>query len=505
MKEIKENYIDVLIMITLLLGATLLGWFFQKKLLHNTNIAVVYILSVLLIARCTKGYFFGIISSVLSILLFNWFFTEPYFTLKVNDITYIITFIIMATTSIIMSTVTSKVKYTAQIAKIREKENDALYQMTNHLTYAKNENEIASVIVDAVSTALICNAACIIYDENGLPETTFLQQIDVNKQIRLKLNNFDNFKQIIESSNNKCEMIDGYYNFLIRGTNSILAVVRVPEQTYSNLDENKKRILFSIIESSSLALERFRSLKTQAKIQEEAIQERYRGNLLRSISHDIRTPLSGIMGVSEMIAGISDKNDPRYEMANQIYKETNWLYALVENILNLTKLQDGKLVIEKQIEAVEEVVGAALVTISKRMPEREIKVIMPDELIMIPMDAKLINQVLVNLIDNAIKHTRDCDEISLEVIKVEEEQVVKFIISDCGSGIKDKDIPHIFQMFYTTRGKMSDAKRGLGLGLAICQTIIEAHGGKISAENRTDVKGAKFIFTLPLGGETNAT
>lgn len=280
----------------------------------------------------------------------------------------------------------------------------------------------------------------------------------------------------------------------------MLAVLSIPKGIATEMSQSQTRMLHSIIEISALALERLRSLREQARSREETMQERYRGNLLRAISHDIRTPLSGIMGTSEMLMDATQRDDPRYGLARDIYRDAEWLHGLVENILNLTKLQDGKLVLDKQPEALEEVIGAALTVMEKRLPGRSIDVNMPDEVVMVPMDAKLISQVLINLLDNAAKHTPADAEIAISVST--DRETVRVTVSDRGSGIAEHDLPHIFQMFYTARNTCADARRGVGLGLSICQSVIEAHGGSIRAENRVG-GGAAFTFVLPLGGENS--
>ncbi|MBQ3078725.1 MAG: ATP-binding protein [Clostridia bacterium] len=278
----------------------------------------------------------------------------------------------------------------------------------------------------------------------------------------------------------------------------ILAVLRIPQNIGAAMTEAQTRMLHSVIESAALALERLRSLQQQVRSREETTRERYRGNLLRAISHDIRTPLSGIMGTSEMLMASTDRDDPRYAQARDINQDAQWLHNMVENILNLTKLQDGKLVLHKQPEAVEEVVGAALTMMEKRLPGRNIDVEMPDNVVMVPMDARLISQVLINLLDNADKHTAQDRQISVSVCT--DEKNVCITVADRGKGIPERDLPHIFQMFYTAHTQIPDSRRGVGLGLAICQSIVEAHGGNIRAENRKD-GGAAFTFTLPTEGE----
>ena len=488
----------------LLAAATLTGWFFRTWGLHETNVVVVYILTVLLISRFTKGYCFGICASILSLLLFNWFFTEPYFTLKVNDPTYLITFIIMLLTSVITSALTTKVKQAADNAKRKEEESSILYQMTNHLTDAENVKTIAGITVKTISEIFSCQAACICFDEDGIPEKSFIQQKSDGSQIRRNLESADEIKQRMEQLHTPCDIGSEFYDYPIYGRSRILAVLRIPSECAETMNERQIQLLHSVIESCALAMERFQSLQEQSKIKAETEQERYRANLLRAISHDIRTPLSGIMGTSEMLMDMTEKNDQRYELAEEIHSDADWLYSLVENILNLTKLQDGHVSLNTQPEALEEVIGAALMAMEKWRPGREISVAMPDTVIMVPMEPRLISQVLINLLDNAAKHTPKGKEILIAAEKDEEAGQVIVRVADRGSGIEESDLPNIFKMFYTTHNKSPDSKkRGVGLGLAICESIINAHGGKISARNR-EGGGAEFIFTLPLGGDENA-
>lgn len=486
-----------ILMLTL---STLLGVLFRRWNFHETNVVIVYIFSVLIISRITKGYVFGLVSSVVSFLLFNWFFTEPYFTFKVNDMTYLITFFIMTSTSIVTSTLTTKVKKAATDAKEKESESNALYQMTNHLTDAENADDIAKIIVKTTSNILNCNTGFICFNENGEPEKTFLQSKDDGSIIRRELSKAEELKKRVETLHGAVDITQNEHQYPVYGKSVILAVLTIPNKTGENLTESQTRIIHSIIESASLALEKLRSLQAQVKSSEETAQERYRSNLLRAISHDIRTPLSGIMGTSEVLMGKTDKDDPRYALAEDIYKDAEWLHGLVENILNLTKLQDGKLILDKQPEALEEVIGASLMVMEKRLPGRNIEVEMPETFIMVPMDAKLISQVLINLLDNASKHTKKENEIKISV-GVSDQNVIVSVL-DRGSGISKEDLPHVFQTFYTSNRKNPDSKRGVGLGLAICQSIIEAHGGTISAKNR-DGGGACFTFTLPLEAQKN--
>ena len=343
-----------------------------------------------------------------------------------------------------------------------------------------------------------CRAACLCFDEDGMPEPFFVQQKNDAELLRRDTGDRDALRRRIEALRAPFDRGDEFCDFPIRGSGAILGVVRIPAGTADAMEEPQAKLLHAMIESTALAMDRFRSMQERIRSREEAAQERYRGNLLRAISHDLRTPLSGIMGTSEMLMSMTDKDDERYALAAGIYKDADWLHALVENILNLTRLQDGRLTIHKEPEAVEEVIGAAVLAVEKRAPGYEIAVRIPEETLFVPMDSRLITQVLVNLLDNAVRHTEAGKEIVVTACAQPQSRQAVFSVRDGGAGIAPADLPHVFQMFYTTRGRQADAQRGVGLGLAICESIVKAHGGAIQARNREDAAGAEIQFTLPL-------
>ena len=499
-KEVFQGLLCAAILVCL---ATGIGWVFRLLQFPETNIVVVYILSVILTARFTDGYIWGILATVLSTCAFNIFFTQPYYTMSVDDPTYLITFAIMAITSIITSALTSKAKEMTAEAIRNGQESGALYYLTSHLADAESADQIAGITVETVSHIMDCKAACLCFDEQGKPERTFIQQKTQAEQVRRSVSNPDELQHRMENLRTDYDAGEEFYDWPIYGSESALGVLRIPKERAEVLTDQQKKLLHSMIESTAMAMDRLRVMKERIRSREEANQERYRGNLLRAISHDLRTPLAGIMGTSEMIMDMTDKSDARYTLADGIYKDADWLHALVENILSLTRLQDGHLTLHKEQEPVEEVIGAAVAAMEKRAPEREIAVHIPDEILMVPMDARLIGQVLTNLLDNAVKHTQPGEEISVTVSKDSEQKTAVFTVADRGTGISAQDLPNIFQMFYTTKGKGPDAKRGIGLGLAICESIVTAHGGTINARNQGSGKGAVFTFTLPLEENTD--
>lgn len=489
---------QALITFLFLAGATCVGYLFRRWGVPETNIVVVYILSVLLTARFTEGYGWGVGASIAATVAFDFFFTEPYHALRVDDPSYLVTFAVMALTAMTTGALTSSGKQSAVDARDREAITGALFRLTNHLTDAADIESIVSIAVQTVSDAFSCQAACLPFDAKGMPERSFLQQRSKREQIHRSLENREEVGRRITELHTAFAVGDEFYDWPIYGHDAVLAIMRIPIGTAKTLSGPQLRLLHSIIESTALALDRCRSAQERTRSREEAEQEHYRGNLLRAISHDLRTPLSGIMGTSEMLMDMTEPNDERHSLAEAIYRDADWLHSLVENILNLTRLQDGRLTLNKQPEPVEEVVGGAVIVAERREPGREIAVTVPDSVLMVPMDARLIEQVLVNLLDNARKHTPLDKEISVTVEADEKGENAVFTVADHGSGISPTDLPHIFQMFYTSHAKGADSKRGIGLGLTICESIVKAHGGTITGGNREDDSGAVFTFTLPL-------
>jgi two-component system sensor histidine kinase KdpD len=492
------------VLITLFLAAaSFIGYVFQRLGFSETNIVIVYIFFVLLSARLTYGYLYGIIASVASTFAYNYFFTEPYFTFQVDDPNYIITFIIMTITAVITSALTSRVKQNAIEAEEKELETRALYQLTNHLTDAKDLHDIAGIVARSISGLISYRIGFLCFDENGIPEKSFVQQVTQDKQIYREVDDGMQIKYRIEELRTAYHVGEEFHDWPVYGRETILGILRIPNEVSDHLRESQIKLLHAMIESTALAMDRFRESQERLKSKEEIIHERYRANLLRAISHDLRTPLAGIMGTAEMLMDMTSENREEFELVTAIYEDADWLRSLVENILNLTKIQEGKLMLHKQYEALEEIIGSAISHFSRRLAEFEISIDLPEKVILVPIDAKLIMQVLINLLDNAMKHSKNSNEISIYVKEIQKGKTVEISVIDNGEGIATEDLPNIFQMFYTSNFRIADVKHGIGLGLSICEAIIHAHGGTIRAENREESNGAVFSFTLPMEEKSN--
>lgn len=283
----------------------------------------------------------------------------------------------------------------------------------------------------------------------------------------------------------------------IKGIKKIHGSIGVSSEV-KNIDTDDEIFIETVLAQISIALDREELAESREKDKLEMESERLRSNLLRAISHDLRTPLAGISGAVSTI--IKNKNeiseDITDELLNGIYDDSQWLIRLVENLLNMTKIDEGKLKVGKELELVEEVLSESLAHIKRRLNNAEVDIDMPEELLFVPMDAKLIEQVFINLVDNSLKYATSSCKICIKVYR--DDKNAWFEFSDNGPGITDDLIQHIFDRFYTGKRKSKDSRKGVGLGLSICKSIVNAHGGEIKVRNSKELGGAEFIFNLPL-------
>ena len=244
-------------------------------------------------------------------------------------------------------------------------------------------------------------------------------------------------------------------------------------------------------------------LKQQSRAQVEAEREKARSNLLRAMSHDLRTPLTSILGASSAIAENDDviSKDERIRLLREIGEEAQWLIRMVENLLAITRIDgmESQARIAKVPEAAEEIVSEAVFKLKKRFPEEKVSVKVPGELLMVPMDAMLIEQVIINLLENSVLHAPEATLLELKVSQKGGNAV--FEVSDNGKGIDKELLPRLFDgRTKQSGGENGDERRSMGIGLSVCSTIIAAHGGTLTAGNAPE-GGAVFCFTLPMEGE----
>lgn len=468
----------------------------------DADLIMVLIIGVIIVYITTKGYMIGIISSVAGMLFFNYFFTEPKYSFQFYDKSYIATFPMMLVVSLVIGTLTNKIQREAENSSIREKQTQILYRVSKKLLSARETTDVVTIGIKYISRLINRTVVCYIINEDKL-STPFIYKLNKEDKESVLLSKneeavaywtFINDKES-GSGTNTFYGAKGFYR-PIKGQNKILGVIGV-SCSEGFLEPEQKFIFETVTSQIAISMEREILSKKQELSKIEIERERLRSNLLRSISHDLRSPLAGIKGAASTLIenGENIPEDTKKNLVLGIYDDTEWLIRLVENLLSMTRFDEGRMEVKKDMELVEEVVTEAVQRSGKYYKNHRIKVILPENIIIAPMDGNLIEQVIINLIDNAAKFS---PKDSLIIVKIyEKDNNVYFEIIDNGMGISEEILPNIFDRFFTNGSNVSDSRRGVGLGLAICKSIVEAHKGTIQAFNRKEA-GAIFKFNVPM-------
>ncbi|MDF2685133.1 MAG: histidine kinase [Clostridia bacterium] len=515
------SWIDTLKTLSVLTLMTFMSLELRKLGIGGQNVIIMYILSVLIISRITTGYAFGVIASVLSVLIFNYLFMEPYFNFNLVLPGYPLTLFIMLLVALITSTLMIRIKNQAEIAVYREHKTNVLYELNKKLLKTRGLENIIKLTNEYVSKHF--GRSIIFYYEdpaNGKPGIFRQSSEDPDSSFMLTPDEkqtahwvFINKKRAGAGTDTLMEA-DAFYMPIISQDN-VLGVLGISCANGILPDYDNRVFLKMIVSLVAMALERQRLSDEQRDIIIESEKEKMRSNLLRAISHDLRTPLTGILGAGSAI--LENKNiesETHDKLLSGIVEDSQWLIRMVENLLSVTKITDGSMKLLKTPEAVEEIVGEAAARVKHKLNSCNITVKVPDELLLVPMDGTLIEQVIINLLENAAKHSVKNSPISLIVKKLDNSAV--FEVADSGEGLSEQDLSNLFDGYIikskiannkiansnADKNKSSDSARGMGIGLSICRSIIKAHDGKIEAEKKAD-GGTIFRFILPIEGEKN--
>ncbi len=497
------SWIDTAKTVGLLIAATLLCTGLQAMEIGEQNLIMVYILSVLIISRITMGHLYGMTASVLSVLLFNFFFTVPYHTFNAIQTGYPITFVIMFLVAFITSTMTVRIKTQVRLSVEREHRTRVLYEINKKMLATRGLANIVNLTNEYITQ--IFERSVIFYtrdpEDGGTagtvaespkdPDASFLNGDDERAVAHWV---FVNKKRAGASTDTL--MGAGAYYVPMLSQGKVLGVIGV-SCAVGKLEQNSRLFLRMMASQVAMALERQYLSDEQRRIIIESEKEKMRSNLLRAISHDLRTPLTGILGASSVILESSGGLDKKThdKLLSDIREESQWLIRMVENLLSVTRIREEKMNVAKSPEAAEEIAAEAVRHIRKRFPNRKISVSVPEDLLTVPMDGTLIGQVLINLMENAIKHSPEDSVVEVKVLA--DKECAVFEVHDQGKGIAEEDFPYLFESYVQDGKRSSDSSRGMGIGLSICMTIIKAHGGKLEAANKSG-GGAIFRFTLPL-------
>jgi len=485
------------LMVLILTVATLVSMLFRGMGYHEANYIMTYNIGVALIAYLSYGYGYCVVASILSMLTFNYFFTVPYYTLLTYSPEYPVTFISMLLSALIVSALTARARREFRRAENREQRVQILYRLEKNLLVANSKPQLLKVAAEDIGGLFGASVLVAAADLEGKLSMRHITGADVFNQGQEPAAMGEAFQSGMATGAGQGLFPLCQASYLpIIGPSGVLGVVGIALHDLLTPTESQRLFLDALAAQIALALERERLYEKQQYARLEIERERLRGDLLRSVSHDLRTPLTSVLGsVGTLLENYDVLDDSvRKEFLNDVYNEAEWLSTLVENVLSLTRLESGRLKLEKQPEAVEEIVAEAVSRVKKRAGKHAINIDIPRELFMVPMDGTLIEQVLVNLLDNAIQHTPE--EAGIHIAVYREGSFAVFEVSDSGLGIPQADLPRLFERFYT-RQQTGSERKGAGIGLSICKSIVEAHGGEITAGN-TLAGGAVFRFTLPL-------
>lgn len=493
----KRAWLDALICICSLAASTIVALIFTRLGFSDANLVMVYILGVLMVALFTSQQIWGILTSLFSVLVFNYFFTEPVKTLSVNDPGYFITFFVMFVTSLCSSALTKQVKNYARQNARKAYRTELLLETSRKLQEAASAQDIAARTIEQLGMLLERN----IYFYLGKPEES---------NIPFVFKTAEDVSDILDESelgvaqwtyrNNKHA---GFSTQTLPGSRCLFSAVRSGEQVFAvvGIDMEKKEIpafeegvMGAILNECAFALEKEALIAQQQEIDMKLQKEQLRANLLRSISHDLRTPLTSISGNAETLLMNEDTvpKEQRKKIYKDIHDDSMWLINLVENLLSVTRIENGTMELNIQGEMIEDVIDEAFHHVNRRGKQQEI-LVECEELLMVRIDVKLMIQVIINLVDNAVKYTPAGSTIIVKAEKHGSRALISVL--DNGPGIPDEQKPRLFQMFYTAGHVVSDGRRGMGLGLTLCKSIVSAHGSELQVYDNVPA-GCIFQFEL---------
>lgn len=489
----------------ILVAATIVGIMFEELGIAHTNIVLIYTLGAIGISFVSDNRYISALFSLILVSIFEFFFTDPRYSFQINDTSYWISILLMIIISSITSSMTTRIKRQRQEAAMKAYRTEVLLETSQKLQRAENRSGIYQSAAEQMMKLL--QKTIVIYPvANGVMGKPIVYPVpgltieDMEKYISEK-------EQAVAAWVCKNYHRAGAMTDTLPASHCLYLAVRNHSKVFgvvgvvidgSRLDPFDQNLLISLMGELALALEKEINSEKSEALSVQAEQEKLRTNILRTMSHDLRTPLTSISGNAALLLENEDQLDSakRHSLYHDIYDDSLWLIEMVENLLSVSRVKNGSINTQMNVELVNDIIHEALAHVDDRRTEHHITVSVPDELLMCRMDLHLIIQVLINLINNAIFYSPTGSEIQISAYKDEVEKTVRFCVSDDGDGIDDEMKKHVFDMFYKGNNQHRKGRSGLGIGLALCKSIILAHGGKIWVEDNHP-HGCLFFFTLP--------
>ncbi|MEQ7195426.1 sensor histidine kinase [Enterococcus avium] len=458
--------------------ATIVTELMQYIHIGDQNLMLIYIFFILLVARTTSGYFWSSLASILSVLSFNWFFVEPLYSLTVYKQGYPITLLIMCLVAILISNLMVRLKKQAESSMEKEHQMELLYELNKQYVLADNRNQILDISATYLSRLL--EREVILFDSQAKVESVHCISgkpsiLSTKDEAAVAFWTAKNQK---EAGNGTDTLIGakGFYLPII-ASGRTLAVLGIERNAGLDLENNQLNYLKLVLTQLAVILEQTELKNEKEQVEMENEREKVRSNLLRAVSHDLRTPLTVISGIAETLSNSADlKETTRQKLLADIQDESQWLIRMVENLLSITRINMDTMKVNKTAEPIEEIIEAVYQHLKKVYPEGQVEISLPSEVTFIQADPILIEQALFNIVENAFRHGEEKQPVKLTVYQKNDQTV--FEIENDGE-IPLKQFEKIQTNLSSTSEVPVDSKNGLGIGLSIVKTIIHAHNGKM--------------------------
>jgi two-component system sensor histidine kinase KdpD len=464
----------------------------------EANMIMVYLLGVLIVAiHFGRGP--AVLAAVLSVAAFDYFFLPLHLALVADQAQYLITLAVMLTAALSTGTLMARIQRQAEKAHERERRTAALAALSRDLASLRGVPQLLAAAVQHISAVCATPVAVL------LPDDAMRLVVQAAAPTAAPLGPVDQraaqwayeHRRLAGAGTGTLPGATALYLPLV-GAQCTVGVLGVrPPQPHGPWPPEQIHFLDTLANQTAVAVERGLLVTEFERARRQIEGEKLRNTLLSSVSHDLRTPLAAIAGAASSLMEDTLGGEPvtRHALLQTIYEESSRLNRLVGNLLQMNRLESGTLVINKEWQPLEEVIGAALARLETQLAQRSVTTHLPPGLLMLPFDSVLVEQTLVNLLENAANYTSPHSAIEIGVEPGD--GCVRVSVADDGAGLPPDELERVFAKFY--RGPNARQPGGVGLGLAICRAIVEAHGGRIWAENRPG-GGTCFTFTLPVDG-----
>lgn len=476
----------------LVCGITTVMAYSVSETLDMVNVVMIFMLTVLWVA-VKLGREPAIWASVLNVMCFDIFFVPPQFSLAVSDLEYLITFAVMLITGLTVTHYTSSLQNRAKEAQQRENRTQALYQLAKALAGALQRQQAIDCCAHMIGQQLAASVQILTPQMKDTQLQAHNHPLSCEVDLTVAQMAFEQGHRIYNPELQDLGLASLYIP--LQASMRLRGVLAIRIDRSIGLDQHNHDLLDAVASLLAVALERLHYVEVAQAAELDIQTERLRNRLLSALSHDLRTPLTAMVGLADSLFLIKPPLPTiALETAQTLHEQADRLCNLVSNLLDMARLSSGSIALRREWQPLEEVIGASLKLLTPSLGSQRVDVYLPKDLPWVEIDSVLMERVLCNLLENAAKYGHS--ERPIEIRAHTDGQTLSLEVLDFGAGFPKDTLPHVFEPF--VRGSNQAGTPGTGLGLAICRLIVEAHGGALAAQNRHD-QGAVVCVTLPLG------